>query len=166
MNERKKSLVGFTPLQTIKEKRVFVTGFTLIELMLVVIIIGILVAMVVPRLAGRSEQARVAAAKADIESNIALALDLYELDNGHYPTTEQGLISLVTQPTSAPEPTNWNGPYLKKKKVPNDPWGRAYIYTCPGIHNQDDYDLYSYGPNGVEGGGDDIPNWGEEVASE
>jgi len=141
-------------------------GFTLVELMLVVIIIGILVGMVVPRLAGRTEQARREAARADIESNIALALDLYELDNGRYPTTEQGLNALINEPTSTPTPTNWNGSYLKKRKVPNDPWGRPYVYASPGVHNQEDYDLYSYGSDGVEGGGDDIVNWEEEATSE
>lgn len=134
-------------------------GFTLIELMLVVIILGILVAMVVPRLAGRTEQARQAAAQADIESNIAVALDLYELDNGVYPSTEQGLQALINEPTSSPTPPNWNGPYLKKKKLPLDPWGRAYVYVSPGVHNKEDYDLYSYGPDGIEGGGDDATNW-------
>jgi general secretion pathway protein G len=141
-------------------------GFTLIELMLVVIILGILVAMVVPRLAGRTEQARRAAAQADIESNMAVALDLYELDNGAYPTTEQGLSALITEPTSSPVPPNWNGPYLKKRKIPLDPWGRAYVYLCPGVHNQEDYDLYSYGPDGIEGGGDDVTNWEEETQTE
>lgn len=132
-------------------------GFTLIELMLVVIIIGILAALVVPRLAGRSEQARQAAAKADIEANIATALDLYELDNGHYPTTEQGLIALVTKPSVPPVPQNWRSPYIKKE--PKDPWGRAYMYTSPGVHNTLDYDLASWGRDGVEGGGDDVVNW-------
>ena len=132
-------------------------AFTLIELMLVIIIIGVLAAMVVPRLAGRSEQARQAAAQADIEANIATALDLYELDNGQYPVTEQGLSSLVTEPTSSPAPTNWRGPYLKKEPI--DPWGRPYIYTCPGQHNVEDYDLVSWGRDGVEGGGDDLVNW-------
>ncbi len=133
-------------------------GFTLVELMLVVIIIGILVAMVMPRLAGRTEQARQAAAKADIEANIGGALDLYELDNGSYPTTEEGLNALLIKPASAP---NWKGPYLKKKPI--DPWGNPYVYRSPGTHNTD-YDLYSYGKNGAEGGGDDIANW-EEGAS-
>lgn len=137
-------------------------GFTLIELMLVVIILGILIAMVVPRLAGRTEQARQAAAGADINSNIAVALDLYELDNGTYPSSEQGLEALIIEPTSTPVPPNWNGPYLKKKKLPLDPWGITYAYDSPGVHNQEDYDLYSYGPDGVEGGGDDIVNWEEE----
>ncbi len=134
-------------------------GFTLIELMLVVIIIGILVSMVVPRLAGRSEEARIAAAKADIKANISLALDLYELDSGQYPATEQGLLALRTKPATAPVPTNWKGPYLKKQ--PTDPWGRPYVYKSPGDHSED-YDLYSYGPDRAEGGGDDITNWEEE----
>jgi general secretion pathway protein G len=133
-------------------------AFTLIELMLVVIILGILVAMVLPRLAGRSEQARRAAAYADIAS-ISLALDLYELDNGSYPTTEQGLEALLSKPTISPIPSNWNGPYLKK--APIDPWGRPYIYKYPGEHSSD-YDLYSWGQDGVEGGGDDITNWEEK----
>ncbi|HDN85643.1 MAG: type II secretion system protein GspG [Candidatus Omnitrophota bacterium] len=127
-------------------------GFTLIELMLVVIIIGALVAMVFPRLTGRSEQARIAAAKADINVNIATALKLYELDNGAFPTTQEGLKALLSKPPSA---VNWNGPYLEKKPI--DPWGREYKYISPGKHNPD-YDLYSLGRDGVESG-DDITNW-------
>lgn len=134
-------------------------GFTLIELMLVVIILGVLVAMVVPRFAGRSEQARQAAAKTDIEASIAVALDLYELDNGMYPTTEQDLKALRTKPGSNPVPPNWKGPYIKK--TPIDPWGREYVYTSPGVHNTEDYDLASWGKDGVEGGGDDVINWEE-----
>lgn len=136
-------------------------GFTLVELLLVVTIILILAGMVIPRMAGRTEQARTAAAKADIETNIAIALDLYELDNGRYPTTEQGLRALISKPSSSPAPSNWNGPYLKKRKLPVDPWGREYVYLSPGLHNIEDYDLYSYGPDGVEGGGDDVTNWEE-----
>lgn len=131
-------------------------GFTLIELMLVVIILGILVAMVVPRLVGRGEQARQQAAKADIHSNIALALDLYELDNGKYPGT---LVDLLKDPGESKAP-NWNGPYLKRKAI--DPWGREYSYKTPGQHNPD-YDLYSLGSDGVEGGDDDVTNWEEET---
>lgn len=130
-------------------------GFTLVELMLVVIIIGILVAMVVPRLVGRTEQARVAAARADIEANIGSALDLYELDNGAYP---KNLEALLVKPADEP---NWKGPYLRK--MSKDPWGNRYVYKCPGTHNVD-YDLYSYGKNGAEGGGDDITSWGEETS--
>lgn len=130
-------------------------GFTLIELMLVVIILGILVAMVVPRLVGRGEQARMQAAEADIKSNIALALDLYELDNGRYP---ENLGDLLKDPGESKAP-NWHGPYLKRKAI--DPWGREYNYKSPGQQNTD-YDLYSYGADGVEGGDDDITNWEQE----
>ena len=128
-------------------------GFTLIELMLVVIIIGALVAMVMPRLTGRGEQARVAAAKADIMSNIATGLKLYELDNGEFPSTEEGLNALLVKPSSA---TNWHGPYLEKKPI--DPWGREYKYKYPGEHRTADYDLYSLGKDGVESD-DDVKNW-------
>ena len=128
-------------------------GFTLIELMLVVIIIGALVAMVMPRLAGRGEQARIAAARADIQANIATALKLYELDNGAFPTTEEGLEALLVRPPSA---VNWNGPYLEKKPI--DPWGREYKYKSPGDHRPD-YDLFSVGRDGQPGTADDVTNW-------
>ena len=128
-------------------------GFTLIELMLVVVIIGTLVAMVMPRLAGRGEQARIAAARADIEANIATALKLYELDNGSFPSTSEGLNALLVAPASA---HNWNGPYLEKKPI--DPWGREYKYKSPGEHRPADYDLYSLGRDGVESA-DDVKNW-------
>jgi general secretion pathway protein G len=128
-------------------------GFTLIELMLVVIIIGALVAMVMPRLTGRGEQARVAAAKADIQANISTGLKLYELDNGSFPSSEEGLNALLNRPSSA---NNWNGPYLEKKPI--DPWGREYKYKSPGDHRQADYDLYSLGKDGIESS-DDVKNW-------
>ena len=128
-------------------------GFTLIELMLVVIIISALAAMVLPRLAGRSEQARVAAANADIRANIATALKLYELDNGQFPTSSEGLQALLVKPSSAP---NWNGPYLEKD--PTDPWGRPYVYKSPGQHRPQDYDLFSLGKD-VQPGEDDVVNW-------
>jgi general secretion pathway protein G len=133
-------------------------AFTLIELMLVVIIIGALAAMVLPRLTGRSEQARITVAKTDINSNIAVALDLYELDNGRFPTTEQGLYALRAKPTGFPEAANWSGPYLKKE--PKDPWGNLYQYKYPSTHEGKDYDLYSLGPDGVASD-DDIGNWQE-----
>ncbi len=135
------------------EKRRAVKAFTLIELMLVVIIIGALVAMVMPRLTGRTEQARATAAEADIRANIATALKLYELDNGSFPTSEEGLNALLDKPASA---TNWHGPYLEKKPI--DPWGREYKYKCPGEHRTSDYDLYSLGKDGVESA-DDVKNW-------
>ena len=122
-------------------------GFTLVELMLVVIIISILVAMVVPRLAGRTEQAKRAAAKADIEANIASALDLYEIDHGSYPDNLDVLL----------EKKEGKGPYLKKPPI--DPWGHPYSYTFPGTHG--DYDLWASGKDGVNnnGEGDDVANW-------
>ena len=130
-------------------------GFTLVELMLVVIIIGILVAMVAPRLTGRSQQARIAASQADINAHLSTALDLFELGVGRFPTTQEGLAALRTAP---PGVTGWKGPYLKKA-VPQDPWGRNYVYRSPGQRNQEDYDLFSYGPDGVDGGDDDVTNW-------
>lgn len=136
-------------------------GFTLIELLIVVVILTVLAAAVLPRLAGRTQQARIATAKADISGNMSVALDLYELDNGRYPTTEEGLNALISKPSSS---NNWNGPYLKKRPI--DPWGKEYKYACPGTHNND-YDLYSFGPDGGEGN-DDITNWetGTETKSE
>jgi len=131
----------------------FLTGFTLIELMLVVIIIGVLSAMVVPRLAGRSEQARIQAAKTDINSSIPLALDLYEMDMGQYP---ESIDYLRTRPADG---ESWRGPYLKKR--PMDPWNRPYTYKSPGDHNQDGYDLFSAGRDGQAGSADDVVNWGE-----
>jgi len=128
-------------------------GFTLVELMLVVIIIGVLAAMVIPRLAGRSEEARRGVAKADIDLNIATALRLYELDNGGYPTTEEGMAALMAAPSSA---KNWKGPYLEK--TPLDPWAKAYVYKSPGTHRPNDYDLSSLGKDGVESN-DDVVNW-------
>ena len=129
-------------------------GFTLIEIMLVVIIIGVLAAMVVPRLVGRTEQAKTARAKSDI-SAIGLALDLYELDIGRYPESLEELVA-KDAPSSVGEGIKWNGPYLKKG-LPKDPWGRAYEYQRQSQHNQD-YDLSSLGADGKPGS-DDVSNW-------
>ncbi len=133
-------------------------GFTLIEIMVVVIILGILASIIVPRLTGRTEQARITKAKVDIK-NIESALELFKLDNGFYPSTEQGLEALVEKPTIGRIPKNWKeGGYLKK--LPIDPWGNEYVYLSPGEHG--DFDLYSLGADGREGGtgGDaDIGNW-------
>ena len=133
-------------------------GFSLIEILLVVIIIGTLAAMVIPRLSGRSDQARIAAAKADVDVNLATALKLYELDNGFFPTTEQGLGALLKKSATNPVPKNWNGPYIEK--APIDPWGRPYQYESPGTHRPHDYDLYSLGKNPKsDQTSDDIVNW-------
>lgn len=133
-------------------------GFTLIEIMVVVIIIGVLAALVVPQFSGRTERARIAAAKTQIDSLFSTALDMYEADNGSYPSNDQGLQALRVQPTTEPVPKNWKGPYLKKD-VPLDPWGNVYVYAYPGTHNTSGYDLYSYGPDGQDGTDDDISNW-------
>jgi general secretion pathway protein G len=130
-------------------------GFTLIEIMLVVIILGILAAMVVPKLTGRSDEARRSVAKTDIQSNLALAVDLYEVDTGEYPSAIEDLMRAPSQVSG------WKGPYLKKK--PMDPWNREYVYKNPGTHNTEGYDLSSMGKDGVEGGEDDIDNWTEAV---
>ncbi len=127
-------------------------GFTLIEILLVVVIIGILVSVAAPRLAGRSEQARRQAAKADIEGGIATALDMYEVDLGAYPVR---LEDLMKDPGDSGE---WRGPYLKKG-FPKDPWGSPYLYRFPGAQNASGYDLSSPGPDRREGTGDDIANW-------
>jgi general secretion pathway protein G len=125
-------------------------GFTLVEMLLVITIIGILAALVVPKMVGRSEQARQAAAHADI-SSIKTALDAFEVDNGYYPKSLQ---DLVQQPSNA---RNWHGPYLEN--LPQDPWGSPYVYTYPGRHNANSYDLMSAGPDGKAGTDDDIGNW-------
>jgi len=131
-------------------------GFTLIEILLVIVIISALAAMIVPRLTGRSEKAKEAIARADITVNIATALKLYELDNGRYPTSGQGLKALITKPAAPPRPAGWNGPYVENRSL-TDPWGREYIYKYPGTHGTD-YDLYSLGSNGIDDE-TNISNW-------
>ncbi len=133
-------------------------AFTLIELLLVMVILAVLAALVIPRFAGRSEEAREKAALTQISSLFGTALDMYEADNGHYPTTSQGLDALRVKPSGAPEPKGWKGPYLKSE-VPNDPWGNPYVYRCPGTQNVDGYDLLSLGADGREGTEDDVKNW-------
>lgn len=121
-------------------------GFTLIELMVVLAIIGVLAAMIVPNVLGRADDARITAARTDV-SNLMQALKLYKLDNQRFPSAEQGLNALVTKPTSEPVPGNWK-PYLDK--LPNDPWGRAYVYMNPGIKGE--VDVLSFGADGQSGG--------------
>jgi len=130
-------------------------AFTLVEIMLVVIIIAALSAMVVPRLVGRSEQAKISVARSDIDAHLATALRLYELDNGNFPTTAQGLEALVKKPAVSPIPKYWNGPYIEKQPI--DPWGNPYMYQSPGKHRPD-FDLYSQGKD-TSSVDDDITNW-------
>jgi general secretion pathway protein G len=133
-------------------------GFTLVEIMVVVVIIGILGALVVPKLLGRTGESRVVAAKVDI-STLMQALKLYKLDNQRYPTTEQGLQSLIQKPTSGPAANGWKtGGYLEK--LPKDPWGNPYQYLSPGIHGE--VDVFSLGADGQPGGAGedaDVGSW-------
>ena len=143
-------------MTTLNERRQ--AGFTLIEIMVVVVILGILAALVVPQVMSRPEQAKVTVAKGDIKA-VAAALDMYKLDNFAYPSTQQGLEALVTKPSGNPQPKNWNRDgYLKR--LPKDPWGNEYQYLSPGTRGQ--FDLYSFGADGKPGGSDlnaDIGNW-------
>ena len=129
-------------------------GFTLIEIMLVVIIIGIIGAMVFPRLTGHAREARITQARTQIEG-FRSALQMYEMHNDRFPTTEQGLSALVTEPSTNPPP-NWRGPYIET--IPDDPWGNPYQYRSPGQDGRD-YEIVSYGPDGIEGTDDDIKSW-------
>ena len=131
-------------------------GFTLIELMVVLVIIGVLAALIVPNVLERADDARVTAARTDI-TNIMQALKLYRLDNQRYPTAEQGLQSLISRPTAGPAPINWK---LYLEKLPNDPWGRPYQYLNPGIKGE--IDVMSFGADGQSGGEGkdaDIGSW-------
>jgi len=125
-------------------------GFTLLELIVVIIVLGLLAGLVAPQIFGRLSEAKGTTAKTQIEL-LGTALDNYRLDNGGYPTTEQGLQALREKPTRAPEPLNWRGPYLRKD-VPADPWGRPYLYKSPGERNTSGYDLSSLGRDGKPGG--------------
>jgi general secretion pathway protein G len=136
-------------------------GFTLIELMVVVVILGILAGLIIPRIMGRPEEAKQLKAKMQIEQ-LEQSLKLYYLDNGEYPNTEQGLTALVEKPTIEPIPKRWReGGYLEKGKVPRDPWRNPYVYIAPGSHSSD-FDLESYGADGEDGGEGkyaDVENW-------
>ena len=141
-------------------KKIDGRGFTLIELMVVIVILGILAGLIIPRIMGRPEEAKQLKAKMQIES-LETALKLYKLDNGMYPDTEQGLQALVEQPETGIIPKKWrkNG-YLEKGRLPKDPWGNEFIYLSPGAH--DEHDIISYGADGVPDGEDknrDINSW-------
>ena len=148
---------SFVPMTAIRKEP---HGFTLIEMLVVIIVLGLLAALVGPRILGRVSEAKSATARTQIEL-LGLALDNYRLDNGSYPTTEQGLAALQEKPMREPLPLNWRGPYLKKA-IPLDPWGRPYIYKSPGEHNPTSYDLSTLGRDGQPGGEDedaDITSW-------
>lgn len=135
-------------------------GLTLIEILVVIIVLGLLAGLVAPRIIGRVSEARSASARTQIEL-LSVALDNYRLDNGRYPTSDQGLQALRTAPTGEPVPRNWRGPYVRKE-IPLDPWDRPYVYRSPGIENPDAYDLFTLGADGVPGGeGEDadITSW-------
>lgn len=129
-------------------------GFTLVEMLLVLVILAALAAVVVPKFAGRSKQAKETSARSQI-ANLEIALDMFETDNGYYPSGNDGLNELISQPNNA---TSWQGPYLKKG-IPVDPWGNNYVYEYPGKQNNGGYDIMSMGPDGRVGGSDDITNW-------
>lgn len=135
-------------------------GFTLIEIMVVIVILALLAALVGPKLMGRTDDAKITDARVQIK-NIETALKLYKLDNGSYPSTEQGLAALITKPSVGVIPKGYkDGGYLESKKIPKDPWGADYLYVSPGEHG--DYDLFSYGSDGAKGGEGknvDITSW-------
>ena len=135
-------------------------GFTLVELMLVMLILAILAAVVVPKLTGHSEEAKKSAAKYDI-AQLDNALDMFEVNCGRYPTSDEGLTALFTMPGNVPQ-GSWKGPYVKKG-VPKDPWGNPYMYVAPGQHNKD-YDLYTT-QGGKDSGGNEINNWGGSTST-
>jgi general secretion pathway protein G len=132
---------------TFKRRR---SGFTLLELVVVIIVLGLLAGIVAPQIIGRLSEAKSTTAKTQIAA-LSVALDGYRLDNGSYPTTEQGLAALQDRPTRGPAPANWRGPYLRKA-VPLDPWGRPYVYRAPGEKNPSAFDLESLGRDGKVGG--------------
>jgi general secretion pathway protein G len=151
---------GITRMHNTRPEILGNRGFTLIELMVVIVILSILAVYVAPKIMGRPDQAKQVKATVDIQS-IETALRLYRLDNGFYPTTEQGLEALVAAPATGRIPKNWReGGYLERGRVPKDPWGNEYVYLSPGVHGE--YDIISYGADGSPGGEGydaDINSW-------
>lgn len=143
-------------MDSLTSKNDKIKGFTLIELLLVITIISVLAAVVVPRFFGRSQEARIAAAKQTVAGTFGIAMDLFEQDTGRYPTTEEGVAALILNP----QIVNWHGPYLKSASVPLDPWGNLYKYAYPSelTPSQFLYDIVSAGPDGAYGNEDDVTN--------
>lgn len=134
-------------------------AFTLLEVLMVVVIIGILAALVVPNFFGAAEDAKEKLTKAVVDSGMNNTLDIYRTNMGRYPTTDEGLIALVDKPDDEEAAANWKGPYIKDASKLKDAWGREFIYQCPGQYNENSYDLSSPGKDGQEGTDDDITNW-------
>jgi general secretion pathway protein G len=160
MIKKDKMINGITRMHKTRPEILGNRGFTLIELMVVIVILSILAVYVAPKIMGRPDQAKQVKAAVDIQS-IETALRLYRLDNGFYPTTEQGLEALVAAPATGRIPKNWReGGYLERGRVPKDPWGNEYVYLSPGVHGE--YDIISYGADGSPGGEGydaDINSW-------
>ncbi len=156
MNKRCNSKKAASPLGGMTGSE----GFTLLEIIVVVFILSLLVAIVAPKIMGRTDDAKIADAKVQIK-NFETALKLYKIDNGEYPTTEQGLETLIEKPVTGKVPEKYReGGYLEQKKIPLDPWGNPYVYVSPGIHG--DFDILTYGNDGKEGGEGkdaDIKSW-------
>jgi general secretion pathway protein G len=157
-NNAVNEIVIFINCEVVMASKKIQKGFTLIEMMVVIVIMGVLASLIVPKIMGRPDEAREVAARQDIAS-VMQALKLYKLDNQRYPSSDQGLQALVIQPSSAPVPQNWkSSAYLDK--VPLDPWGNPYQYLFPGIH--DELDVFSFGADGIAGGEGrdaDIGSW-------
>jgi general secretion pathway protein G len=133
-------------------------GFTLIEVMIVVMILGLLASLVVVNYVKKLKEAKIQTARFQVTTTLKTALDMYNVDNGNFPTTSQGLKALAEKPSDEPVPRNWSEPYLESG-VPDDPWGNPYVYVCPGQHRTYSFDLSSMGPDGRAGTEDDINNW-------
>lgn len=142
------------PIRDCQAERTHQSGFTLVEMLLVLLILATLAAIVIPKFTGRTEQAKITSAQTQI-GIFETALDSFEIDNDHYPKGSDGLSALVEEPRDA---KSWRGPYLKQD-IPNDPWGNEYVYECPGKHNLKGYDIYSLGPDQRANTDDDVANW-------
>lgn len=144
-----------------KKEKIGERGYTLIEIIAVLALLAFIMTLVAPSIVGNLQKGQISAAKTQINATESV-LNSYYLDNSAYPTTEQGLKALIEKPSIPPVPENWNGPYMEKKKVPQDPWGHELRYISPGVHNPQSYDLFTLGRDNAEGGSGsnaEIGNW-------